>query len=67
MTLLIVGLVLWVVAHLFIVSGCVALAIPPASVTLPAIVPSMMALSLVPLMVTVTNCVVPSADRKSVV
>jgi hypothetical protein len=39
----------------------VALATPPASVTAPVLVPLMMAASLLPVMVTVTVCVVPSA------
>ena len=38
-----------------------ALSNPPASVTSPVLVPVMIALSLVPLMVTVTVCGVPSA------
>ena len=38
------------------------LATPPASMTEPSLVPQMMAASLVPLMVTVTSCAVPSRE-----
>ncbi len=37
-----------------------ALATPPASITAPVLVPEMTAASLLPLMVTVTTCAVPS-------